>query len=64
MLVLSVCTRVCVCVCVSHSVVFDSAIPRAAPYLAPLSIEFSRQEYYSGCYSFLQFYVYQVTYSS
>ena len=34
---------VCVCVCVSHSVVSDSAICQAQ-----LSMEFSRQEYWSG----------------
>ena len=32
----------------SHSVVFNSAIPRTAAYQAPPSMEVSRQEYWSG----------------
>ena len=32
----------------SHSVVSDSATPWTAACQAPLSIEFSRQEYWSG----------------
>ena len=37
-----------VCVYVSHSVVSDSAIPWAVAHQAPLSMGFSRQEYWSG----------------
>ena len=33
---------------VSHSVVSDSATPWAVSCQAPLSMEFSRQEYWSG----------------
>ena len=33
---------------VSHSVVSDSVTPRTVAYQAPLSMEFSRQEYWSG----------------
>ena len=33
---------------VSHSVSYDSATPRTVAYQAPLSMEFSRQEYCSG----------------
>ena len=36
------------CVCVSHSVVSDCAIPWTVACQAPLSTEFSRQEYWSG----------------
>ena len=39
------------CLCVSHSVfsvVPDSVTPWAVAYQAPLSMEFSRQEYWSG----------------
>ena len=37
------------CVCVlSHSVVFDSVIPRTVAHQALLSMEFSRKEYWSG----------------
>ena len=35
------------CVCVSHSVVSDSVIPWTVARQAPLSVEFSRQEYWS-----------------
>ena len=35
-------------VCVSSSVVFDSATPWTVACQAPLSMEFSRQEYWSG----------------
>ena len=35
-------------VCVSHSVVSDSATPWTVAHQAPLSKEFSRQEYWSG----------------
>ena len=35
-------------VCVSHSVVSDFAIPWTVAHQAPLSMEFSRQEYWSG----------------
>ena len=38
--------NMCVCVCVSRSVVFDSLPPMG--HQAPLSMEFSRQEYWSG----------------
>ena len=34
--------------CVIHSVVLDSAIPRAAAHWVPLSMGFSRQRYWSG----------------
>ena len=37
--------NVCVYVCVSHSLVPDSATPWTIAYQAPLSMEFSRQEY-------------------
>ena len=37
-----------VSVCVSHSVVSDSAMPRTVAHQASLSMEFSRQEYWSG----------------
>ena len=40
--------EVCVCVCVSHSVASDSFQPRTVAHQAPLSVEFSRQEYWSG----------------
>ena len=36
------------CVCVSHSVMSDSAIPWTVARQAPLSMGFSRQEYWSG----------------
>ena len=35
-------------VCVSCSVMSDSAIPWTVAHQAPLSLEFSRQEYWSG----------------
>ena len=43
---------VCVCVCARahahvHSVMSDSATPWTVPHLVPLSMEFSRQEYWS-----------------
>ena len=40
--------EVCVCVCVSHSVASDSFQPRTVAHQAPLSVEFSRQEYWSA----------------
>ena len=43
LLYISVC--VCVCVSVSHAVVSNSAIPWTVARKAPLSMEFSRQEY-------------------
>ena len=45
-----VCVYVCVCVCVykSCSVASDSTIPGTIAHQAPLSMEFSRQEYWSG----------------
>ena len=44
------CVCVCVCVCVRYSVVSSSVTPWtvALAYQAPLSMEFSRQEYWSG----------------
>ena len=39
---------------VSHSVVPDSVTPWAVAIQAPLSMELSRQEYWSGCHSLLQ----------
>ena len=42
------CVCVCVCVCVSHSVMSDSLTPLTAALQAPLSMGFSRQEYWSG----------------
>ena len=39
--------HVCVPVCVSRSVVSYSATPWTAAYQDPLSVEFSRQEYWS-----------------
>ena len=42
------CVCVCVCVCVSCSVVSDSVTPWTVAHQAPLSMEFSRQEYWSG----------------
>ena len=39
---------VCVCVCVSHSVMFYSATPWIVACQAPLSMEFFRQENWSG----------------
>ena len=41
--------HVCLCVCAPNcSVVSDSVIPQTVAIQAPLSIEFSRQEYCSG----------------
>ena len=40
--------RPCMCVGVSHSVMSDSVMPRTVACQAPLSMEFSRQEYWSG----------------
>ena len=34
--------------CVSRSVVFNSVTPWTVAHQAPLSMEFSRQEYWSG----------------
>ena len=46
---LCVCVSVCVCVCVCMcSVVSDSVIPLTVVHQAPLSMGFSRQEYWSG----------------
>ena len=42
------CMCVCVCVCVSHSVMFYSATPCIVICQAPLPMEFSRQENWSG----------------
>ena len=44
---LCVCVCVCVCVCMC-SVVSDSVIPLTVVHQAPLSMGFSRQEYWSG----------------
>ena len=41
------CVCVCVCVCVC-SVVSDSVMPQTVACQAPLSMEYSRQEYWSG----------------
>ena len=39
----------CVCVCVrTHSVISDSVTPWTVAHQVPLSMEFSRQEYWSG----------------
>ena len=43
---MSVC--VCVCVCSVTSVMSDSATQWTITHQAPLSMEFSRQEYWSG----------------
>ena len=43
-----VCVCVCVRVCISRSVVSNSAIPFTVARQAPLSMAFSRQEYWSG----------------
>ena len=42
-----VCVCVCMCVCVSHSVVSDSVAPQTVAWHTPLSMGFSRQEYWS-----------------
>ena len=42
------CVCVCVCVCVSRLVMSDSATPWTAACQAPLSMGFSRQEYWNG----------------
>ena len=45
----AVCVCVCVCVCVSQSVMSDSLQAHwTVAYQAPLFMEFSRQEYWSG----------------
>ena len=51
-----VCACVCVCVrvCVSCSTVSVSVTPWAVTCQAPLSMEFSRQEYWNGLLSLLQ----------
>ena len=41
-------SHVCAPTYVSHSVVFDSATPWTVAHQAPLSMAFSRQEYWSG----------------
>ena len=45
-----VCVCVCVCVCESLSRVQLFATPWTVALQAPLSMEFSRQEYWSGCH--------------
>ena len=47
LLCVCVCVCVCVCMCVSRAVVSNSAIPWTVAHKAPLSMEFSRQEYKS-----------------
>ena len=42
------CVCFCVCVCVGCSVMSDSVTPWTVVHKAPLSMEFSRQEYWSG----------------
>ena len=37
--------------------------PWTVAYQAPLSVEFSRQEYWSGCHSLLQFSLYRATFA-
>ena len=44
----SMCVCVCVCVCVSRSVVSDSVTLWTVACQTLLSMEFSRQEYWSG----------------
>ena len=44
----------CVWRCVSHSVVSDSATPWTVAHQAPLSMGFSRQEYWRRCHSLRQ----------
>ena len=44
----TLCVCVCVCVCISYSVVSDSVTSWTVACQAPLSIEFSRQEYWNG----------------
>ena len=46
--ILSVIYLLCVLHMFSHSVVSNSAVIRTVAHQVPLSIEFSRQEYYSG----------------
>ena len=47
------CVCVCVCVCVLiHAQLFVT--PWTVAHQAPLSTEFSRQEYWSGCHFLLQ----------
>ena len=41
-------TKMCVCGMLNHSVVSDSATSWTVDHQAPLSMEFSRQEYWSG----------------
>ena len=45
-----ICACVCVyvCVCVSRSVMSNSVTPWTVTHQGPLSMEFSRQEYWSG----------------
>ena len=44
----------CAYVCTSCSVVSDSMTPWTVACQVPLSMEFSRQEYWGGCHSLLQ----------
>ena len=46
-------TSLKVCACVVPSVMSDSATPWTMASQAPLSMGFSRQEYWSGCRLFL-----------
>ena len=41
-------TILCVCVCISRSVMSNSVTPWTVTHQGPLSMEFSRQEYWSG----------------
>ena len=40
--------EICVCKCISHSIMFDSGTPWTIARQAPLSMEFSGQEYWGG----------------
>ena len=45
----------CVCVCVLVTLLYLTLFdPWTVAHQAPLSMEFSRQEYWSGCHSLLQ----------
>ena len=41
-------SKIHMCVCVSHLVMSDSVAPWIVAHQVPLSMEFSRQEYWSG----------------
>ena len=40
--------QIALCTCVTHSVVSDSVTPWTVAHLVALSMEFTRQEYWSG----------------